>query len=271
MNDQSLEANALRKKAETLAGKVGDLVQRSSVYHHLYSHSGQNHSFPLLAAHGALWASGYFKQGMQFGSLVAAFKGLQGHDRLALIASLQSFADDFRDINRRVCVETYFIYHLTAQTENFDIASTWMPESLLVEMDRCHCARRSGRSLSNNERRSLFMAFFLWEQEHIVGPAIETAYAKFGWSLIRSLALKPRIRFAYFDKWSPLAFKNFADTSERIEMGVRAFDRACLAGWQKVENALFDYEIMPKLFEANAEEYFRTKIETLAQPHMATA
>jgi hypothetical protein len=269
MTEYSPETNALRKKAEALAGKVGDLIQRSSVYHHLYSHSGQNHSFPLLAAHGALWASGYFKQGMQFGRFVAAFKGLQGHDRLALIASLQSFADDFRDINRRVCIETYFIYHLTAKAENFDIASTWMPDSLLVEMDRCHTARRSGRSLSNDERRALFMAFFLWEQENIVGPAIEAAYAKFDWDLIRRLALKPKIRFAYFDKWSPLIFKNFADTEERIEMGVRTFNRACDAGWHRVENALLDYQIMPKFFETNPDEYFRLKIETIAQPHFA--
>ena len=107
------ELAALRAQAVALAGTTGDLVQRASVYHSLYDHSGGNHGFPLLAAHGALWASGYFRRGVRFGGLVAQARRWLGHDRDELMRRLHRFAEDFRDINRRVCVETYFIYWLT--------------------------------------------------------------------------------------------------------------------------------------------------------------
>ena len=51
--------DSLRSEAERLAGGLNDLAQRATVYHHLYEHSGGNHIFPLIAAHGAMWARGY--------------------------------------------------------------------------------------------------------------------------------------------------------------------------------------------------------------------
>ena len=63
------EVRLLRAWAVTLAGRTGDLAQRASAYHHLYRHSGGNHAFPLLAAHGALWASGYFQRNLKRGAL----------------------------------------------------------------------------------------------------------------------------------------------------------------------------------------------------------
>ncbi len=55
-------------EAERLAGGLHDLAQRSTVYHHLFAASGRNHVFPLIAAHGALWARGYFRFGMRLGA-----------------------------------------------------------------------------------------------------------------------------------------------------------------------------------------------------------
>lgn len=202
-----LEVERLRARATALAGATGDLVQRASVYHHLYADSGNNHSFPLLAAHGALWASGYFRAGLRFGSIVASGRRLMGDDADQLRSMLASFAEQFRDINRRVCVETFFIYHLTADPKLIVSAERLVPASLLVEMDRCHHAKQIGRVLSDRERRELFKAFFLWEQANIVGPSIEQAFGDFDWPLIRSLALRPKIKFSYFSR-TPLAFKN---------------------------------------------------------------
>jgi hypothetical protein len=59
--------DALREEAEDLAGRTGDFAQRAATYHHLYQHSGGNHAFPLLAAHGALWGSKHFRAGMRLG------------------------------------------------------------------------------------------------------------------------------------------------------------------------------------------------------------
>lgn len=50
-----------------LAGSLTALSQRATTYHHLFRDSGGNHIFPLIAAHGALWARGYFAFGMKLG------------------------------------------------------------------------------------------------------------------------------------------------------------------------------------------------------------
>ena len=208
----------LREEATSIAGRNEDLIQRASVYHHLYADSGGNHSFPLLAAHGALWASGYFRSGIRFGHIVARTRQMLGDDAEALMFKLTDFAESFRDINRRVCVETFFIYRLTADPSLRDQAQQLVPPRLLSAMDRCHYARETGRALASADRRELFEAFFLWEQAEIVGPSIDRAFAAFDWPLIRSLALRPKIRFAYFGR-SPLSFRNFSNTAERIEKG----------------------------------------------------
>ena len=246
----------LRREATALAGGLADLSQRASVYHHLYDHSGGNHSFPLLAAHGALWASGYFKAGMRCGAIVAAGYRALGHDHIELMRSLKKFADDFRDINRRVCVETYFIYHLTGSRELSSFADTYVQSDLREQMQRCHTARVAGRSLSNREKRALFGAFFLWEQENIVGPSIRKAFDGFRWTPIKYLAIRPTIRFAYFPRSHPLRFANFNETVERVEKGFRAFDLAQNVGWQAVERALGFYEIMPQEFLTDSRNFF---------------
>ncbi len=52
---------ALRKKGFALAGGIGDLRQRACIYLHLYQDSGGRNVFPLIAAHGALWAGRFFR------------------------------------------------------------------------------------------------------------------------------------------------------------------------------------------------------------------
>jgi len=258
-------AASLRQEATSLAGGLGDLAQRASVYHHLFEHSGGNHCFPLLAAHGALWASGYFRSGMRVGSIVSwghAAAGSERH-RQELMRRLTKFANDFRDINRRVCVETYFVYHLSNADHLFSAAERLVPSDLLDQMARCHAARRAGRTLSNRERRSLFKAFFLWEQATIVGPAVERAFVEFDWPIIKAMALRPKISFAYFPRSSPLVFSNFSDTAERIEKGLRAYDMAASAGWEKVDLELRSYGILPSDFSVNPKHYFRTLLSSL--------
>src|SRR5882724_7526352 len=57
----------LHHEATRLAGGLNDLAQRAAVYHHLYEHSGGNHAFPLIAAHGTLGARGYVRLGIKLG------------------------------------------------------------------------------------------------------------------------------------------------------------------------------------------------------------
>lgn len=249
------EIRALRAQAIALAGRPGHLVQRASVYHHLYRHSRGNHVFPLLAAHGALWASGYFRRGLRAGRVAAGVMSLVGADGARRLTALHALAEAFRDINRRVCVETWFIYHLSSRAHLTADAERLIPADLHAHMRRCHDARRSGRSLSAAERRALFTAFFGWEQAAIVGPAVEQAFAAFDWSLVRKVALRPRVAFAYLP--DPLPFRDFANTAERIAKGLVAFDGGERIGWSRVERSLSDYGIMPPAFARDPATHFR--------------
>ena len=246
----------LRREATMLAGGLNDLAQRACVYHHLYEHSHGNHVFPLLAAHGALWARGYFQRGMRLGSLLKWRHVGSPAVRRLLMKRLTAFADAFRDINRRVCVETYFIYHVTKDPRLRAEAARTVPYSLLEKMIQCHRARLETRRVSDFERRELYKAFFLWEQESIVGPSVERAFEDFDWPIIKALALRPTVRFSYLPRSSPLPFRNFADTHERIEQGLLAFDIAADVGWARVESALRDYGIMPQAFFENPKQCF---------------
>src|SRR5262249_21337632 len=65
------EYRRLVDEAGSLAGALTDLKRRATVYYHVYLESGRNHIFPLIAAHGALWAKGHFDYGRQLGRWVS--------------------------------------------------------------------------------------------------------------------------------------------------------------------------------------------------------
>lgn len=245
---------ALHRDARRLAGGLTDLARRATVYHHLFADSGRNHIFPLIAAHGAMWAGGYFRFGMRLGWCCSWQYAFSPETRRTRLAQLQAFADAFREINRRVCVETYTTYHFTGRFGNHPDAGRFVPPEILAALNRCHAARRRGRELSTSEKRDVFEAFFLNEQETVVGPQIQEATAAFEWPLMKHLALRPVIRFAYLPR--PLFFRNFAHREERIENGLRAFDLAAEVGWIRVESALRDYAMLPEAFFTDNRRHF---------------
>ena len=262
---------ALRREAVLLAGGLSDLAQRAAVYHHLFQHSRGNHVFPLLAAHGALWARGYFRLGMRLGAALSWQHPRSPERRRQRMAALAAFADAFRDINRRVCVETYAIYYASDRPGLLPADGAGIAPALLEQMARCHAARRAGRVLSPGEKRDLFGAFFLWEQDNVVGPAVEAAVAAFDWPLVRRLALTPTVRFAYLPRRKALPFRNFADKAERIERGFQAFDRGADIGWSQVEHALAAYGVMPAGFLAAPADWFRRMRTGVLTPGLAAA
>jgi hypothetical protein len=265
------EYAALRREAEIMAGANGDLRQRALVYHHLFRHSGGNHVFPLLAAHGALWARGYFALGMKVGLALSLLDFAKPEERRRKLTALAAFADAFRSINRRVCIEVYATYRFTsAHGEGQEIQRLIEPD-LLESLNRCHSARKRGQRLEGAERRDLFEAFFRWEQRAVVAPSVEAAIEAFHWTRIRDLALRPNIRFAYIPRRNTLRFADFADVDERIEKGLRAYDIAEDVGWDAVEKALSTYRILPADFVEMtdtriAEIRARVKHATLGAP-----
>jgi hypothetical protein len=252
----------LRIEAEELAGRRGDFTQRAATYHHLYQHSGGNFTFPLLAAHGALWGAGYFRRGLQLGRLLRWRFGRAR--RQEAMESLERFADALREINRRVCVETYYMYRLSGSPALRAAAEQQIEPELLEALDRAHAHRRAGTTMSAAVRRDLFKAFFLWEQRTVVNQALQEAFVAFDWPEVHWMARRPAIRFAYLG-FRPLRFRNFPNQAERLAAGLAAFDRGERRGWAKVERSLNDYGLMPGSFRANPGQHFYRIQRNLAE------
>jgi hypothetical protein len=256
---------AIHAEATVLAGGLTDLPQRATVYHHLYQTSQGQHVFPLIAAHGALWAGRYFRFALGLGRVLAWQTPRNRRWRLERLTALEGFANAFRDINRRVCVDTYTNWHFTARFGQEPGVTELVPGDLLTALRQMHTAMAEGRTLTDAEKRAVFEAHFLHEQEHVVGPAITRAVAEFDWPLVRGIALRPWIRFAYFPRFRSFIFRDFSKKTERIEKGLRAFDWAAEVGWRHVEEQLADYRTLPVEFFRDTAGYFgRMRRATLA-------
>jgi hypothetical protein len=246
----------LHSEATRLAGGLTDVAQRATVYRQIYRFSGGNHVFPLIAAHGALWSGGYFRAAHR----LAIALSWQYIGRPALrqqqLRRLEDFENTLRDINRRVCIDTYVNLHLTARYGAGPETERFVPAPLREAMARLHCARQAGAPLSDAEKRLVFEAHFRNEQEHVVGPTLTAAVAQFDWPLVRQIALRPPIRFAYFSGAQCLLFRNFANAQERIAQGLLAFEYAAACGWQRVEAVLEHYGVLPREAFAQPDLHF---------------
>ena len=225
------------------------------MYHHLFEHSNRNHIFPLIAAHGALWAKGYFAFGMRLGDWLR-WTSISQSKRSQRVAALRVFADAFREINRRVCVDTYTSYHFTRVYGDHPHANRFVEPQLLEALNQMHAARCARRELPDDEKRGIFERFFRNEQEFVVGPSVQEAVARFDWPLMRFIALKPVVKFAYFSAGHRLRFRNFSDRRQRIAHGLQAFDWAAELGWDGVVAALRAYDILPQEFFAGSAKHF---------------
>lgn len=247
---------ALVDEGTRLAGSLTALSQRATTYHHLFQDSHGNHVFPLIAAHGALWARGYFALGMKLGRWLSWQYLFDVERRQQQLRALDEFADAFRDVNRRVCIDSYANYHFTAQFGEQPEAAEIVDPQLLDALNRVHAACRAGISLSDADKRHVFEAHFLYEQAHVVGPRITEAAERFAWPLVRFIALRPLVKFAFLPERQFLWFRNFACREERIKNGLRAFDIAAASGWDHVEQTLQAYDVLPAEFFANSVDYF---------------
>lgn len=249
-------AHELELEATKLAGGLLDLAQRASVYRHLYLASGRNHAFPLIAAHGALWAGGYFRFGLQLGRILSWQYALRPGRRHEMLRQLEAFANVFRDINRRVCIDTYKNFYLSKKYGQRAGIEQFIPLELLEPLNRMHAAQAAGAELSDDEKRLVFEAHFRNEQQTIVEPLISAALTQFEWPLLRAIALRPLVSFAYFPRGQRLWFRNFASQEERIEKGFAAFDTAATVGWSAVDAALARYQMLPAAYFQQPHEYF---------------
>ena len=247
----------LKVEATKLAGGLLDIPRRVIILNDLYADSQGNHAFSLLAAHGALWSSGYFEVGGSLGRLIAHRYFYNSTERAYRLGLLDEFAAAFRRVNRLVCIDTYTNYYFTKEYGTEPGSREILPESLLSGLNFIHSACHAGRTLTPSEKRSIFEQSFRCEQEHTVAPGVETAVAAFQCRIMKFLVLHPVVRFSYFPWGRYLLFRNFADKSERIDKGMQAYDHAASMGWPHVHSSLRRYRIMPEAF-------FQTPNECLA-------
>ncbi|WP_010587512.1 hypothetical protein [Schlesneria paludicola] len=245
-----------QEEAHKLAGGLAALSRRATLYRHLYLASRGNHTFPLIAAHGALWSGGYFRFGMSLGSVLSWQYFGRPERRRQQQEKLVEFADVFREINRRVCIDSYVNFHFSREFGQHANASDFIPSELLDPLNRMHAAIAADRELSEREKQIVFEAHFRHEQAHVVGPTLIEAVQAFDWPLVREIALRPRIRFAYFPGRTTMQFCNFASQAERLEKGMTAFTLAAQVGWSNVDAALRLYRVLPDAYFSAPFAYF---------------
>ncbi|MBM4005534.1 MAG: hypothetical protein FJ295_19965 [Planctomycetes bacterium] len=246
----------IQSEATQMAGGLTDLAQRAAVYHQLFHVTRGNHLFPVIAAHGALWARRYFAVGLRLAKVLSLQYAARPAVRQSQLEAVARFADTLRDINRRVCIDTYTNYHFVARYGDHSAVADYMGPELLEALRKVHAAARARRRLTDSEKRDVFQSHFLHEQRTIVGSTIVRAVADLDWPLVKWIALKPAIRFAYFPNGNRLWFQNFVDQDERVRNGMKAFEFAIDAGEERLTSSLRTYQTLPNQFFVSPERHY---------------
>lgn len=247
---------AIRADAARLGGELDDMARRSVVYHHLYVTMGCNFIFPLIAAHGALWARWYLVAARMAATVFAVIDIIGPGGFREKMARYQDYVDAFKAINRKVMIETYVVCHVfRLYGAHPDICDN-MPESLQAGLVQCDKKAPRGEVMSHHDQRQVYEDFFRWEQVNVVGPAVDAAIAEFNWPLMEWFCMRPWVWFSYFRLGKALRFKDFKSADERTHKGLIAFDWGARHGWDKIEANLVGNPFFPKNFAFDANEYF---------------
>lgn len=245
----------IRAQAQALAGEPGDMPQRVAVLHSIFLDSGQNHAFPEVALHGALWAYRFYDRRGTLMKLITYRYFYNARERARRAAMLGRFSDGFKVANRSVFADTFTNYHLTKRFGEAGGLERVMPPELIEALNRVHHAARRGRQLPQHERGEVFRTALLYEQETTVGPKVREEVGAFDCPVLTRLVLKPIVRFAYFPRGHYLRFRDFGNTEERIEKAVRSYQLAERVGWHAVAANIRRYEALPEQFYADPAGY----------------
>ena len=255
----------IQAEATLLAGDLLDIPQRAAVLNEIYLDSGRNHTFPQIAVHGALWAYSFFEVGGRLGRLIARRYFYSSKERAYRLGILQTFAEDFRRINRLVCIDTYTNYHFSKRFGRESGADQLIHPDLLAELNRVHEYCAADRTMSPDEKQEVFRQSFIWEQELTVAPGVKNAIEAFDCPFMRGLCTKPIVRFSFFPRWRFLWFRNFYNKDERINKGLQTYDYARSAGWDQVAESTRKYGLLSEAALTNPREHFRSLKQRLLQ------
>jgi hypothetical protein len=253
---------AIRAEATRLAGQPDDFARRVALHYGLYVDSGGNHTFPLLALHGVLWASRFFASTGRIGDALRARYFYSVRERTYRMGMLHGFSEGFKFVNRGVFVDTFTNYHYTKLFGDHPAAGELLHPDLFAALTEMHAAAASGSSLSPERKRHVFLQSLQYEQEITVAPGVQDEIAKFDCPILTFLCLKPVVRFAYFPRRTYLFFRDFADKSERVAKALRSYDLADRAGWSEVSSSIREYGVLPDAFFADSLGYGRQLAES---------
>jgi hypothetical protein len=225
----------IREDADVLAAGADDLGQRSLVYHQVYRDSGMLFHFPLVASHGALWATWYLFAAWLAANVFAVVDFTCRLSRRERMATYTGYIRAIKEINRQVMIEAYTSLYLYKCFGERACAELKFSERLAVQFRERFGAGASGFVRTGDGDRDFYETFFRWEQQKVVGPAVDQALAAFEWPLMKALSRRPWVWFSYFRIGRALIFRDFADKEERVAKGLAAFDWAAAKGWDMIE------------------------------------
>lgn len=237
-----------RREATALAGDPGDIPQRAMILHEIFLDSGGNHGFAEIAVHGALWGYNFFETTGTLGNLISYRYFYNKKEMKYRHGLLQNFSEGFKTANRSVFIDTYSNYYFTKEFGAEKEAEDILEPELLDALRQITKAAAEKKLLDAATRRRLFQTTLQWEQETTVAPKVKEEIGKFDCPVLKTLVLKPLVRFKYFPRLKYFRFKNFSDTGERIKKAHASFDVGEKAGWEKVFSSMENYRSLDEKF-----------------------
>ena len=220
----------LEEEAIALAGRSCDHAQRAIMLHHLYDHSRMTHGWALAEA----------RQAMRTSAALSVLRRKLGHwgwtaarrDRAR--AELEVFANAIGEAARLRAAAAYRAYRLSATKALRVEAERSLPPSLLVALDLCHVARRTGGDFQPETRLALKE-----ESERLAEEMVDRAALDAAWKAIENTGLRRVARRLISDQ-------TLASAAARDER----------RGQARVERELLGDRALPASFRANPAQHF---------------
>lgn len=220
----------LEEEVIALAGRPCDHAQRAVMLHHLYNHSRMTHGWALAEA----------RQAMRISAALSVLRRKLGHwswtaaGRDRARAGLELLANAIGEAARLRAAAIYRAYRLSATKALRAEAERSLPPPLLVALDLCHAARRTGGVFQPEARLALKE-----ESERLVEELVDRAALDAAWKAIENTGLRRVARRLLSDQTLARA----AAQDER-------------RGQTSVERELLGDRELPASFRANPAQHF---------------
>ena len=171
----------------------------------------------MLALHGAGWAHGYFDFLVSLLPFYATLRfpfSWQKRDEFKKKMSVAMTG--FKVANQRVLRDTFANYHFTKQFGTTPGADKILASTLITTLNQLHATTAACEPLTDLAKCSIYSECFQWEQHNSVWPMVEKAIKNVNDPIVKAIAFRPIVHFAFFPALKFLLFHDFTDTNERI-------------------------------------------------------